>query len=93
VFPLKPLVLKGLRVISYVNCETRVNDFKKYDTEDNWTYGFSYDDLREISEDAVSFSQSMTDHLTKHGFMIFDTSNDREQILYSIVEDIKSKEF
>ena len=70
-----------------------INDFKKYDTEDDWTYGFSDDDLREISEDAVSFSQSMTDHLTKHGFTIYDTSNDREQILYSIVEDIKSKEF
>ena len=69
-----------------------INDFKKYDTEDDWTYGFSEDDLREISEDAVSFNQSMTDHLTKYGFTIYDISNDREQILDQIVEDIKSKE-
>ena len=70
-----------------------INDFKKYDTEDDWTYGFCDDDLREISEDAVLFSQSMTDHLAKHGFTVYDTSNDREQVLYSIVEDIKSKSF
>jgi len=69
-----------------------ISDFKKYDTESDWTYGFSDDDLREVSEDAISFSRFMTDHLTKYGFTIYDTSNDREQILDQIVEDIKSKE-
>ena len=68
-----------------------VRDFKKYDTEDDWTYGFTDDDLREISEDAISLSRSMTEHLTKCGFAIYDTSTDREQVLNQIVEDIKSK--
>lgn len=68
-----------------------VSDFKKYDTEDDWTYNFSDDDLREISEDAISFSRSMSDHLVKYGFTIYDTSKEREQVLDQIVEDIKAK--
>ena len=68
-----------------------VNDFKKYDTEDDWTYGFDDDELREVSHEAISFSRSMTDHLVKFGFTIYDTSTEREQVLDQIVEDIKSK--
>ena len=68
-----------------------VSDFKKYDTEDDWTYNFSDADLREVSEDAISFSRSMSDHLGKYGFTIYDTSMEREQVLDQIVEDIKSK--
>lgn len=68
-----------------------VSDFKKYDTEDDWTYNFSDDDLREVSEDAISSSRSMSDLLAKHGFTIYDTSTEREQVLDQIVEDIKSK--
>jgi len=70
-----------------------VSDFKKYDTEDDWTYGFSDDDLKEVSEDAISFSRYMSDYLAKHGFTIYDTSTDREQILDQIVEDIKTEVF
>ena len=69
-----------------------VNDFKKYDTEDDWTYGFTDDELREYaSQEAIPFSRSMTDHLVKYGFTIYDTSTEREQVLDQIVEDIKSK--
>ncbi len=71
--------------------EEFVSDFKKYDTKDDWTYGFSDDDLREISQDAVSLSRSMSEHLTKYGFTIYDTCVQREQVLNQIVEDIKSK--
>jgi len=68
-----------------------VSDFKKYDTEDDWTYGFSDDDLRKVSENELSFSRSMSDHLLKYGFTIYDTSAERERVLDQIVEDIKSK--
>jgi hypothetical protein len=68
-----------------------INDFKRYDTEDDWTYNFSDDDLREISEDTISFSRSMTDYLVKYGFKIYDTSTEREQVFNKIIEDIKSK--
>ena len=67
-----------------------VSDFKKYDTQDDWTYGFDDDALREISEDAIAFSRSMSAHLAEYGFTIYDTSTQREQVLEQIVEDIKS---
>jgi len=68
------------------------NDFRKYDTEDDWTYGFDDDELREYaSQDAIPSSRSMTDHLVKYGFTIYDTSTEREQVFDKIVEDIKAK--
>jgi len=68
------------------------NDFRKYDTEDDWTYGFDDDELREYaSQDTIPSSRSMTDHLVKYGFTIYDTSTEREQVFDKIVEDIKSK--
>ena len=69
-----------------------VNDFRKYDTKDDWTYCLSNDELREYaSKDAITFSRYMTDHLMEYGFTIYDTSKEREQVLDQIVEDIKSK--
>ncbi|OQB23522.1 MAG: hypothetical protein BWY11_01821 [Firmicutes bacterium ADurb.Bin182] len=68
-----------------------VSDFKKYDTQDDWTYNFSDDELREIAEDTISFSRSMSDHLIKYGFTIYNTSKEREHVLNQIVEDIKAK--
>ena len=67
-----------------------ISDFKKYDTEDDWTFNFSDDDLRDVAQDAVSFSAKMTEHLTKHGFTLYDTSRNREQVFRQIVDDIKS---
>jgi len=67
-----------------------VSDFKRYDTEDDWTYGFSDGDLREIAEDEISFGRFMSDYLTGYGFTIYDTSTERERVLNQIVEDIKS---
>jgi hypothetical protein len=67
------------------------NDFRKYDTKDDWTYGLCDDDLREVSQEAISYSSSMTDQLVKYGFTIYDTSTGREQVFDKIVEDIKSE--
>ena len=67
-----------------------VRDFKKYDTADDWTYGLTDDELREYAiQDAIPFSRSMTDHLVKYGFTVYDTSSEREQVLDKIVEDIR----
>ena len=71
--------------------DEHIGDFKKYDTIDDWTYGFSDAELRAVSEDVVSFSRTMTEHLIKFGFTIYDTSEDRERVLDRIVEDIKSE--
>ena len=75
-----------------ITADELFNDLRKYDTEDDWTYGFDDDELREYaSQDAIPFSRSMTDHLVKYGFTIYDTSTEREQVFDKIVEDIKSK--
>ena len=68
-----------------------VSDFKKYDTEDDWTYGFNDDELREISEEAILFNREMTNYFVKYDFTIYDTSKERAQVFDGIVEDIKSK--
>ena len=68
-----------------------ISDFKKYDTEDDWTYNLSDENLREISEDAISYNQFMSDYLVKHGFTIYDTSKERKQVLNQILEDIRIK--
>lgn len=67
------------------------NDLRKYDTEDDWTYGFDDNELKEFSEKAILFNREMTDYLLKYGFTIYDTSKDREQVFDRIIEDIKSK--
>jgi len=69
-----------------------VGDLRKYDTEDDWTYGLSDDELRKYANhDAIPFSRAMTEQLVKYGFTIYDASKAREQVFDQIVEDIKSK--
>ena len=67
------------------------DDLREYDTEDDWTYGMSDDELMEFSEMSVSWNLEMTDYLQKHGFTVYDTSTEREKVLNKIVEDIKSE--
>ena len=66
------------------------NDLKKYDTENDWTYGLDDDVLRNVSEDSVSDSQHMSDYLAEYDFTIYDTSVDREKVFDQVIEDIKS---
>jgi hypothetical protein len=64
-------------------------DFRKYDTQDDWTYYLDDDELREVSQEALPYSHSMTDYLTKYGFTLYDTSTEREAVLDQIIKDIK----
>lgn len=66
-----------------------VNDFKKYDTEDDWTYNLGEDELREYAaQDAIPFNGEMTNSLENFGFTIYDTSVEREWVFNKIIEDI-----
>ena len=67
------------------------NDLRKYDTEDDWTYGFDDNELRKFSEMSVAWNREMTDNLLKYGFTIYDVSTEREQVFDKIIDDIKSK--
>lgn len=64
------------------------NDFRKYDTEDDWTFGLSDDELRSVACDAVSYNKEMLELLTRYDFDIYDTSEDREKIMEQILADI-----
>lgn len=67
-------------------------DLRKYDTEDDWTYKFDDDELREyVSQDAIPFGRAMTGQLMKYGFRIYDTSAEREQVFKQVIEDIKTE--
>ena len=69
-----------------------VRDFKKYDTEDDWTYEWSEEELREYAVSrAIPFNREMTEQLAKYGFTVYDTSIEREQVFAKIIKDIKSQ--
>jgi len=69
-----------------------VRDFKKHDTEDDWTYGWSDEELREYAVSrAIPFNREMAELLAKHGFAVYDTSIDRERVLAQIMHDVKSR--
>jgi len=66
------------------------SDLRRYDTEDEWTYGLEDDDLKElIVKDFIPSNQFMADYLPKYGFTLYDTSGDRDRVFNQIVEDIK----
>ncbi|MBO7453014.1 MAG: hypothetical protein J6U54_21995 [Clostridiales bacterium] len=65
------------------------SDFRRYDTENDWTYHLSDEELRQVAEEAVSYNQEMMKDLTAHGFRVFDTSVDRDAIFSEIIETIR----
>ena len=68
------------------------NDLRKYDAEDEWTYGMDDDELSElIRKDFIPSNRFMSEYLVKYGFTIYDTSTNREQVFDQIIEDIKLK--
>jgi hypothetical protein len=67
-------------------------DFRKYDTEDEWTYSLNDDELKElIRKDFIPSNKFMTDTLVEYGFTIYDTSSEREKVFDEIIKDIKLK--
>lgn len=68
------------------------SDFKKFDTEDDWTYSLSDDELKNVSEEAVSYNEEMYEKLTEYGFDIYDTSKDRDKVFAEILERVKENE-
>lgn len=64
-------------------------DFRKYDTEDDWTYNLSDEELEAVAEDAVTFNEEMYRQLSEHGFTVYDTSKNREDIFDKIIDSIR----
>lgn len=68
------------------------NDFRKYDTEKDWTYHLDDEELKKVADEAVSFSQTMYEQLMEFGFEVYDTSTNRDDIFDEIIEKLKSRE-
>ncbi|MCL1863859.1 MAG: hypothetical protein FWF78_09870 [Defluviitaleaceae bacterium] len=82
-------VLVGL-VQNHKTVDELVADMRKYDTVDDWTYGFDNDELKKVAEENISFSRYSVNYLPKYGFTIYDTSIEREQVFGQIINDIKA---
>ena len=65
------------------------NDIRKNDTEGDWSYNCDDDLLKKCVNIFIEDSKEMTEQFKKHNFMIYDVSNDREQVLNKIINDIK----
>lgn len=65
------------------------NDLRKYDTEDEWTYGFNDEELSKFSKTLEHWNREYADNLSKYGFTLYDTSGERERIFDKIIEDIR----
>ena len=80
-------ILIGL-VQNNKSSEEFFEDFRKYDTADDWTYRLNDSELRAVAEDAVSFNADMYKQLSSHGFDVYDTSTDREKVFDGIIEQL-----
>ena len=67
------------------------DDIRKNDTEGDWSYNCNDDTLKRCTNIFVEDSKQMYDRFQKHNFMIYDVSDNREQVLNRIVNDIKIK--
>ena len=65
-------------------------DFRKYDTDKDWTFHLTDEELMSVSEEAVSYSSSMYEQLERFGFNIYDTSFDREASFEEILNKIRT---
>ena len=65
--------------------------FRKYDTEEDWTYSLNDEDLMKVAEDAVEYGEEMYRKLLAHGFRIYDTGKNREEVFDMILEELKDK--
>jgi len=64
-------------------------DIRKNDTDGDWSYNCDDDTLKKCVTIFIDDSRLMYEKFQKHNFMIYDVSNDREQILNKIINDVK----
>ena len=71
--------------------EELFSDIKKYDTEEDWTYNCSDEELKEHCKICIESSRFFFDKFKEHNFLIYDVSTEREKTLSKIVDDIKKQ--
>ncbi|MCL2696477.1 MAG: hypothetical protein FWE74_00185 [Oscillospiraceae bacterium] len=66
------------------------NDIRKFDTEDDWTYNLSDNELRSHVDHCIEYSRNFYNKYQKHNPVIYDVSKNREQVLNKIINDIEN---
>ena len=69
--------------------EQLFDGIRKHDVKDDWTYNLSDDELRSHVVSGIEYSRSLHDKFQKYAHMIYDVSDNREQVFGKIINDIK----
>jgi len=69
--------------------EQLLDGIRKHDVENDWTHNISDDELRNHVTASMEFSRNLYDKFQKYDPIIYDVSENREQVLDKIVNDIK----
>jgi len=64
------------------------NKIREHDVKDDWTYRASDEKLRSHIDSCLEYSRTLYDKCKKYGPIFYDVSNDREQVLDKIFNDI-----
>ena len=73
---------------SNLNKEKVFNNWKKYDTPEDWTYKKTDDELLKYAEQYVKDSKEFQTECEKYHIKYVDTSYNREKILKELLEEI-----
>jgi len=67
-------------------------DIKEYDTEKDWTYRLTNDELNNFCKESVErHNKYFAEKFDEYGFMSYDVSYERDKVLNKIVSDMKNQ--
>jgi GTPase SAR1 family protein len=72
--------------------EDLFNSIRKYDTEDDWSYYLSDDELMEQCNRYIEINSFFNSKLKEYNIPTFDTSFDREKVLNYIMDNLEDLE-
>lgn len=73
-----------------ITAEEVVKNWRKYDTELDWTKKKSDVELLKIAEDEINKSKQLKEECEKYNIKFIDTSFNRNETLNKLLEDIKN---
>ena len=71
-----------------INEEELYNNIKKYDNEDEWTYYLTLEDLRGSVRYFIKRNKYFNDKFIEYGIKTYDVSNNREEVLDLICNEL-----
>jgi hypothetical protein len=62
---------------------------KKHDTMKDWTYSHPDDETKAMCNDYPALTQAYSELFVEYGFLVYDTSGDREKVFKKIIDDVR----